>query len=227
MMIRFPQYKIDETGMAIPFEGINKNALDIRAIAQAQFYSPLNPYMNDKQKNICDIYDNLPTTAFVLSFILFSSFPIVEVKPVLIAIYFSLFFGWLVTTLNKEILSTLIPINYFFFTNPLPVSGLVFLVLFSGNITWISALGLLAIEWSGIFVPGHSISYNVARAKYPRMHPRYGSAKDLFKIEFPFEKYLPQDQSLINQDIYELTGNQILAWIQLFILVFTTVILGK
>ena len=36
MMIRFQKYNIDETGMAIPKGGIRKEALDVRALAEAQ-----------------------------------------------------------------------------------------------------------------------------------------------------------------------------------------------
>ena len=72
-MIRFQKYNIDETGMAIPKGGIRKEALDVRALAEAQLYSPLNPYLDDKQKNICEVWYNLPTASFILSFIVFSS----------------------------------------------------------------------------------------------------------------------------------------------------------
>ena len=227
MMIRFQNYNIDETGMAIPKGGIRKEALDVRARCEAQFYSPLNPYLDDKQKNICEVWYNLPIATFVLSFILFSSLSIVGIKPVFIAIYISLFFGWIVTTLSKEMISTLIPINYFLLGNPFTIVGLVCLTTFLGNISWISALGLLAIEFSGILIPGHAICKNVVRAKYPMMDPRYSSAKQLFKIEFPFEKYFAKDKTQINEDIASARGHQVLAWISLFLLIFATVVWGQ
>ena len=227
MMIRFQKYNIDETGMAIPKGGIRKEALDVRALAEAQLYSPLNPYLDDKQKNICEVWYNLPTASFILSFIVFSSLSIGGIKPVFLAIYTSLVFGWFVMTTNKKILASLIPVNYFLLSNPLIWIVLIAWVLFSGNISWMSALGVLFIHFTGLLTPGHIVCNNWARAQFPSLNPRYGSAKKLFKIDFPFEKYFPQDKTQMSNDLASVRGYKVFAWISLFLLVFATVAWGQ
>ena len=224
-MIRFQKYNIDETGMAIPKGGIRKEALDVRALAEAQLYSPLNPYLDDKQKNICEIWHTLPTFAFIFSFIIFSSFSIVEIKPVFLAIYTSLIFACMTT--NKNLLASLIPLNYFVLANPLIKIGILLWVLFSGNISWISALGLLLIDFTGLLIPGHFVTTTWALSNHPNLNPMYGSAKELFKIEFPFEKYLPQSKALKSNNIASVRGQQLCCWISLFVLVFATVVWGQ
>ena len=52
MIILFPEYDVDETGMSIPRGGIKKDAYEVRAAIEAFNYTPLNPYLNDRQKNI-------------------------------------------------------------------------------------------------------------------------------------------------------------------------------
>ena len=74
MMLHFPKNEVDETGMSIPEGGINKNVTDLRAVIEATNYTPFNPYLNDRQKNICEIFHNLPAITFIFSFIFFLDF---------------------------------------------------------------------------------------------------------------------------------------------------------
>ncbi|WP_320674894.1 hypothetical protein [Prochlorococcus sp. MIT 1341] len=224
-MINFPKYNVDETGMALPKGGIKKEALDVRAYTESQLYSPYNPYLDDKQKNICEIWYTLPTVTFILSFLLFSIYP-VGIKPVFTSIYISLLLGFLMTIVNKEMISKLIPVHYFLFANPFFILGLIGWAILSGSISWISGFGLGIMFFTGLFTPGHTVSNNWARSKYPRLNSRYGAAKELFKIEFPFEKYLPQSKTLLIEDLASARGSQVLAWVSLFLVVFTSVVWG-
>ena len=225
MMIRFTKYNIDETGMAVPRGGLKKEALDVRALTEAQMYSPHNPYLDDKQKNICEVWYNLPSSSFVLSFLFFSSIAI-GIKPVFAAIYTSLLSGWLLTTLNKGMMSRLIPINYFLLANPFSTIALILLTFILGKISWLSALGLLIIHITGLFTPGHMVSDTWAIVRHPGLNSRYGSAKELFKIEFPFEEYLPQNKTLLADNRAHAIGQQVLVWVMLFIVVFSSVVWG-
>ena len=70
-MIRFQKYDVDETGMSLPKGGIKKDALEVRAFTEAMNYTPLNPYLNDRQKNISEVSYNFPSAIFIFSFIFF------------------------------------------------------------------------------------------------------------------------------------------------------------
>ena len=222
MMLHFPKNEVDETGMSIPERGINKNVTDLRAVIEATNYTPFNPYLNDRQKNICEIFNNLPAITFIFSFIFFSWISLDFLKPVILSIYVSLFFGWLVNVLNEKILSKLINFNFIYEKKFISI-GIIFLSFFSGIINWKSGIGLIAIYITGLFVPGTNISNNIVRSKHPRLNPIYGRAKEIFKIDFPFEKYLPDSPSMIKEDIASATGSEIIAWGSLFLLVFATV----
>lgn len=222
MIILFPEYDVDETGMSIPRGGIKKDAIDVRAFIEATNYTPFNPYLNNKQKNICEICHNLPAASFIFSFILFSWLSFDSLKPVLLAIYISLFFGWLVTVLDEEILAKLITINFFYDKNFITLC-IISLSFFYGIINWKSGIGLIVISFTGLFVPGTNVFNNIARSKYPRLNPRYGAAKEIFKISYPFENYLPDSPSMIQQDLWSASGSEMISWGMLFLLVFATV----
>ena len=221
MIILFPEYDVDETGMSIPRGGIKKDAIGFRAVLEATNYTPFNPYLNNKQKNICEICHNLPAASFVFSFLFFSWLSFEFLKPVVLAIYISLVFGWLVTVLDEKILAKFITLNFFYnkYYITLCILGIAFI---NGIITWKSGIGLVVVYYSGLFVPGTNLFNNISRSKHPRLNPRYGAAKELFKISFPFEKYLPDSPTMIADDIASARGSEIISWTLLFLLVFAT-----
>ena len=90
-MIRFQKYDVDETGMSLPKGGLKKDALEVRAFTEAMNYTPLNPYLNDKQKNISEVSYNFPSAIFIFSFIFFSWISLDFLTPLILAIYVSLF----------------------------------------------------------------------------------------------------------------------------------------
>ena len=222
MIILFPEYDVDETGMSIPRGGIKKDAIDARALIEATNYTPFNPYLNNKQKNICEVSYNLPSSAFIYSFIFFSWLSLEFLTPVIIAIYVSLFCGWLLTVLNEKILGYLIPFNYFIFGNPFSVTFITVITLFSGHISWKSAIFLLPLSFFSLFAPGRFICDNVARNYFPQLNPRYAFAKKVFNIEFPFEKYLPKNKIFNEDNIASRIGFELFSWIFLFVLIFLT-----
>lgn len=222
MIILFPEYDVDETGMSIPRGGIKKDAYEVRASIEAFNYTPLNPYLNDRQKNILEVYHNLPSSAFIYSFIFFSWVSLDFLNPVILAIYVSLFFGWLLTVLDEKILGYLIPFNYFIFANPFVFPIISGFAIFSGSIDWKSLLGLIALFYSGLLAPGRFICDNFARNKYPNLSPRYSFAKIKFGIEFPFEKYLPKNKISNEDNLSSKIGYEFFSWLFLFVLIFLT-----
>ena len=102
--------------------------------------------------------------------------------PVILAIYVSLFLGWLLTVLDEKILGYLIPFNYFIFANPFVFPIISGFAIFSGSIDWKSLLGLIALFYSGLLAPGRFICDNFARNKYPNLSPRYSFAKIKFEL---------------------------------------------
>ena len=222
-MIKFQKYETDETGMPFPKGGLKKDAYEVRALTEAWNYTPLNPYLNDRQKNICEVSYNLPSSAFIYSFILFSLLSLEFLNPVILAIYVSLFFGWLLTVLNEKILGYLIPFNYFIFANPFLIPFITALTLFSGHLNWKSAIILLPLSFTALLAPGRFICDNFARNYFPQLNPRYGFAKKVFNIEFPFEKYLPKNKIFNEDNIASRIGSEFFSWLFLFVLIFLTV----
>tara|TARA_Y200000002_G_scaffold213942_1_gene176584 strand:+ start:252 stop:929 length:678 start_codon:yes stop_codon:yes gene_type:complete len=221
-MIKFQKYETDETGMPFPKGGLKKDAYEVRALTEAWNYTPLNPYLNDRQKNICEVSYNLPSSVFIYSFIFFSLLSLEFLNPVILAIYVSLFFGWLLTVLNEKILGYLIPFNYFIFANPFLVPFITALTLFSGHISWKSAIILLPLSFTALLAPGRLICDNFARNYFPQLNPRYGFAKKVFNIEFPFEKYLPKNKIFNEDNIASRIGSEFFSWLFLFVLIFLT-----
>ena len=221
-MIKFQKYETDETGMPFPKGGLKKDAYEVRALTEAWNYTPLNPYLNDRQKNICEVSYNLPSSAFIYSFIFFSWLSLDFLRPVILAIYVSLIFGWLLTVLNQKILGYLIPFNYFIFANPFLLPFIIALTLFSGHINWKSAIFLIPLSFTFLFAPGRFICDNIARNYFPQLNPRYGFAKKLFNIEFPFEKYLPKNKIFDEDNLASRIGFESFSWIFLFLLIFLT-----
>ena len=221
-MIRFQKYNVDETGMSLPKGGIKKDALEVRAFTEAMNYTPLNPYLNDRQKNISEVSYNFPSAIFIFSFIFFSWISLDFLTPVILAIYVSLFLGWLLTVLDEKILGYLIPFNYFIFANPFVFPIISGFAIFSGSIDWKSLLGLIALFYSGLLAPGRFICDNFARNKYPNLSPRYSFAKIKFGIEFPFEKYLPKNKISNEDNLSSKIGYEFFSWVFLFVLIFLT-----
>ena len=184
-MIRFQKYDVDETGMSLPKGGIKKDALEVRAFTEAMNYTPLNPYLNDRQKNISEVSYNFPSAIFIFSFIFFSWISLDFLTPVILAIYVSLFLGWLLTVLDEKILGYLIPFNYFIFANPFLVPFITAITLFSGHMSWKSAIFLIPLSFTFLFAPGRFICDNFSRNYFPELNPRYAFAKIKFGIKFP------------------------------------------
>ena len=223
MIILFQEYDVDETGMSIPRGGIKKDAYEVRAAIEAFNYTPLNPYLNDRQKNILEVYHNLPSSAFIYSFIFFSWVSLDFLNPVILAIYVSLFFGWLLTLLNERILGYFIPFNYFIFANPFLAPLIIAITLFSGQMSWKSAIFLIPLSFTFLFAPGRFICDNFSRNYFPELNPRYAFAKIKFGIKFPFEEYLPKNKIFNEDNIVSRIGYESFSWIFLFVLVFLTV----
>ena len=223
MIILFPEYDVDETGMSIPRGGIKKDAYEVRAAIEAFNYTPLNPYLNDRQKNILEVYHNLPSSVFIYSFIFFSWVSLDFLNPVILAIYVSLIFGWLLTVVNQKILGYLIPLNYFIFANPFFVPFITLISLFAGRISWKSAIFLVPLSFTFLFAPGRFICDNFSRNYFPELNPRYAFAKIKFGIKFPFEEYLPKNKIFNEDNIASRIGYESFSWIFLFVLVFLTV----
>ena len=222
-MIKFQKYETDETGMSFPKGGLKKDAYEVRAVNEAWTYTPLNPYLNDRQKNICEVSYNLPSSSFIYSFIFFSWISLDFLNPVILAIYISLFFGWLLTVLNERILGYLIPFNYFIFANPFLVPFITAITLFSGHISWKSAIFLIPLSFTFLFAPGRFICDNFSRNYFPQLNPRYGFAKKVFNIDFPFEKYLPKNKIFNEDNFASKIGYEFSSWLFLFVLIFLTV----
>ena len=218
------QYETDETGMSWPCGSIKAEALEVRALAESRNYSTLNPYLDQKQKVIVEAWFQLPTAAFCLSYLLFSWLAFDGIKPVFLAIYTSLFFGWLTTVMSKEIIESIVLLviladNSIFFLALCAISA------FSGNITWLSAAAIAIIHFLGALNPGHGISFTWARNKHPEMNPKYGAAKHLFNIKYPFEKYLSERSKLDDRTAAD--GSILFKIISLILLVSATIFLGK
>ncbi len=224
MIILFREYDVDETGMSIPRGGIKKDAYEVRALTEAWNYTPLNPYLNNRQKNICEVSYNLPSSAFIYSFIFFSWVSLEFLNPVILAIYVSLFFGWLLTVVNQKILEYLIPLNYFIFANPFLVPFITAITLFSGRMSWKSAIFLVPLSFTCLFAPGRFICDNFSRNHFPELNPRYAFAKIKFGIKFPFERYLPKNKIFNEDNIAGRIGYELFSWIFLFVLIFLTAI---
>ena len=224
MIILFTEYDVDETGMSIPRGGIKKDAYEVRALTEAWNYTPLNPYLNNRQKNICEVSYNLPSSAFIYSFIFFSWVSLEFLNPVILAIYVSLFFGWLLTVVNQKILEYLIPLNYFIFANPFLVPFITAITLFSGRMSWKSAIFLVPLSLTCLFAPGRFICDNFSRNHFPELNPRYAFAKIKFGIKFPFERYLPKNKIFNEDNIAGRIGYELFSWIFLFVLIFLTAI---
>ena len=137
--------------------------------------------------------------------------------------YVYLFFGWLLTLLNEKILGYFIPFNYFIFANPFLAPLIIAITLFSGQMSWKSAIFLVPLSFTCLFAPGRFICDNFSRNHFPELNPRYAFAKIKFGIKFPFEEYLPKNKIFNEDNIASRIGYESFSWIFLFVLVFLTV----
>lgn len=231
-----PAYPTDSTGMAVNFEGkppagLRADALVARATIEARNYSLLNPYLSDRQKAIVEVWYQLPIVAFTYSCISVSNVPaFLPIRPVFCAIYFSLIVGWIVTVAaNEVILEPLVPILAIG-NNTLILFSLLLLVGFTGAISWPSAIGLAIVSITGVPNPGTQLATAWAVARYPRLNPKYGAAKIIFRNkggvpEFAFERYL-EDGETKALDVAAAQGKTMLCWISLGLLIFATYLWG-
>ncbi len=217
-----PQYEIDEADMPSPIGGMTKQELHFHAYDVAQNYTFSNPYMDDRQKVIIEVWARLPINGFGLTYLLSSFIPI-GIKPVFVAIYVSLLLGWFVTLAKESFLEKMLP-----WFNPignvLLFAGLTTVAFGIGNISLISAIGVIVCRLCGIFSAGDVISHTWAVSKYPLLNPRYGASKELFNIELPFEKNLSKDPEIVPNGELLVLRQKVLALLCTFLLSFATVV---
>lgn len=134
------------------------------------------------------------------------------------AMYLSLAAGIMVTKIGPRGLQRLVPIVSLA-QFPL-VIGILLLLVFSGGIYWGSALGLPIVLSLN---PGASYASAWANGMHPQMINKYGAAKRLFGIVFPFEKYLENTGRSRNNAKYVVAGNRAIAITQVFLLLLATI----
>ncbi|MCP9889029.1 hypothetical protein KBY96_13970 [Cyanobium sp. ATX 6A2] len=223
--------------MALNFEGrppggLRADALSARAKVEALYYSLLNPYLSDRQKAVLEVWFQLPVVVFTYGYLAFSIVSdALPVKPVFCAIYLSLIAGWLMTAAaNEATLEPLVPVLAVA-NNAIVSFGLIILVALTGNITWYSAAGLGVISMTGLPNAGMQLAGTWATNKYPRLNPKYGAAKEIFRregspLEFAFERYLDSSGEDAGMDEASAKGKAILCWIYLALLTAATVLWG-
>ena len=226
-----PSYQVDEYGLSIgvdgkPPGGLKAEAVSARASVEAQVYSLLNPYLDQRQKAIVEVWYQLPMEAFFYSYLIFSAVDndvSLTIKPVFLAIYISLFFGWLTTFFKESILQAIMPV-FALAKNEIVQIFIMAIACFSGVVGWWSGIALIIIAFTGIADPGSQLATAWAAAKHPRMNPKYGAAKEIFGIsEFPFEQYLEDNPTY---DEAEAKGKSALCWVSLVLLVVASILWG-
>ena len=224
-------YSVDEYGLPVgpngkPLGGIKPEAVDVRALGEARYYSLLNPYLTVKQKAIVETWYQLPLVSFFYTFLITSAAITGEpvlLKPVFLAIYFSLFFGWVMTLSDESILEPIMPL-FAILKNELLMSALVLISCISGGLGWWSGIALLILTISGPVSPGGQLASAWAIKKHPSLHPKYGASKEIFGIrEFAFEKYLPDDKA----NEYVARGKVAICWMCSVVLIALTIAFGR
>ena len=213
----------------MPPAGIRADALDLRAHAEAQVYSLLNPYLSDGQKRVVEVWYQLPIIAFTYGYLAFSiASDTLPIKPVFCAIYLSLAVGWLTTVFaNEAALRPFVP--FLAIANNVIISyGMIILVASFGNISWFSAAGLAVVTMTGQPNAGMQLASAWAIKKYPKLSPKYGAAKVIFRkegspLEFPYEKYLDSCGGAAQVSAAAAEGKALLSWIYLALLIAATV----
>jgi len=214
-----PAYQTDETGMAEQ-QGVVIQDLAVRAKAEAQAYSLLNPYLSDYQKVIIETWYHLPIDGFIYSYILFKALEVVTTKPVILAIIVSLVIGWLTTiTTNESVYKTLIPI-YVLIKNTFVQLAVIAITAATGTITWGSAVALVVLAFTGLANPGRQLADTWAGHIDPRVHPKYVAAKVILnnKPTLAFENYLSQAEIDIKMSKAYADGRKMISCIMFAIL---------
>jgi len=216
-----PSYKTDSTGMAVS-QTFKAEATEVRAYAEAQVYSLLNPYLTDQQKAVVEVWFQMPGLIFFYGFIAaYWLKPHLLTRPVFAAIYLSLAAGIAVTKLGPKALHRLIPFASVGQLLPLAL-GVLLLTVFTKGLPWGSALGLLAVLLSPLN-PGAMYASAWAVGRYPVMINKYAAAKRLFGVVLPFEKYLDDSERARNEAKARIMGTKIFGLIQVIILVLATI----
>ena len=224
-------YPVDEYGLPVgpdgkPLGGIKSEAVDVRALGEARHYSLLNPYLSTRQKAILETWYQLPSVSFFYTYLITSAAitgdPVL-LKPVFLAIYSSLFFGWVMTLSDESILEPIMPF-FAILKNELLMSALVFISCILGGLGWWSGIALLILTITGMASPGGQLSSAWAIKKHPSLHPKYGASKEIFGIrEFAFEKYLPDDKA----NEYVARGKVAICWMCSVVLIALTIAFGR
>lgn len=227
-----PSYQVDEYGLSVgpdgkPLGGLRPDAVSMRAYTEAQAYSLLNPYLDQRQKAIIEVWYQLPMEVFFYGYLIFSAIAndtTLGTKPVFLAIYASLLAGWLSTFLKESTLHALMPF-FALANNTIVQIALIGIACSSGIVGWWSGIALMLIAFTGAVNPGAQLASAWAAAKHPRINPKYGAAKEIFGIsEFAFEQYLEGNAA---QDEAAAKGKTVLCWLSLVLLIAAAVIWGS
>jgi hypothetical protein len=220
-------YFTDEYGLSVDSNGdvpggLKKDALDTRAKVEAEIYSLLNPYLDQRQKALVEVWYQLPMGAFTYAYLIASFVSSdIAMRPVFVAIYASLFVGWLTTILaNEKFLQFILPIDVVV-TNSFLVFALIGIFAFTAIISWWSALGLAILSLTGLPNAGMQLADMWACTSYPTMNPKYAAAKKIFDIpEFAFEKYFSENH--IHESKLSKKGKKGMSLISLALLIGAT-----
>lgn len=213
-----PQYKTDETGMAMP-KSLKPEALGTRAFTESQVYSLLNPYLKDYEKSLVEVWYQLPGLVFFYVFLGCSVFDIgYPIRPVIISIYASLLAGIGLMLSSKSLLKALLPITVV--TNRLYVAVPILLAsVYYGKVWWLNAV-LVAFVALSPLAPGVSITTAAAASAYPKLHEKYGIAKILFLKNYTFEKYFDESHSALAKN--RLIALKFASFTKVILLAFST-----
>lgn len=216
-----PQCQADKTGMAV--SAIFKaEAVEARAHAESQYYSLLNPYLNDIQKGIVEVWFQLPGLVFFYAFVAASLVKVgLPLKPAFVAIYASLAAGVLVTRVGYTGLMRLLPVVSIVQNTPVILAATV-ITGATGIAQWGSAIGAFLVTVSPLS-PGGMYASAWAEGLHPRMINKYGAAKEIFRMTYPFEKYLDQSEPSKVFANNLVVGGRVLAALKVILLVIATI----